>query len=160
MRLLAKLRGQSGKHGCEGSLEDLALLYENCQLKIGSNTPEGWKAEVVKMNDGVSYCYAETSIEGILATIPVMTRSWGQGSFINGYFGYKMIGGHPWRKRTGPHDEVGGARVTMIRENDRTSLHVYSHHLHYKEAVELGQSIVDHARSGYLKVNDASAPKL
>lgn len=138
-------------------LEDLDLLYADCQREINANTPEGWDAKVVNTERIKPYCFATFSLEGVLATIPVMTSSWSHASLINGFFGYQMIGGHPWLEA---RVRKSGAQIAMRRSDGRTSISVYSHFTHYKEAIDLAQSIVGQARSGYLKLNDASAAQL
>ncbi len=165
MKLLDKLLGIGNKPGCE----DLEALYNQCQREIEANTPEGWDGKVVEMTDGISYCYAEHSLEGLLATIPARLQGgWIHAGYdCNGFFGYKMTCGQPWRANwripTADGDitthRFGGAEIAMRHEdNGKTHIGVSSHPSHYKEAISLAQSIVDKALSGYLKLEEASAP--
>lgn len=154
MGILNKLLGRN-EHSHEESLDDSSRpYYDQCQREIKANTPEGWNAEVRTVSNigGITACcQASTSLDDLLATIPAKINGWHHAPFM-GSFGYDMTLGEPWSTSEGPQS---GARIMMVWSNDKTSMYVWSHYKHYKEAIDLAQSIIDQARSGYLKVKDA-----
>lgn len=122
---------------------DRAVLA--CQQEIKAHTPEGWAADIDVIG---RFCHASNSLDGLLTTIPVMTRDWSHARLINGFFGFDMIGGHPFGVRT----RESGASIYMHYSEGRTTVDVWSHPVHYKEAIDLAQLIVSQAHNGYLRL--------
>ncbi len=122
-------------------------LYRMCEFQVHNNTPDGWDAKINVMPDGEPYCFTRKSIDGLIDTIPAENPDWQHGEFINGYFGYKMIGGCPWRK-----GRDSGGQVTLRHDSGKTSIAVSSHPDEYKFAMMFAQSLVDDAKSGRLRI--------
>ncbi len=125
--------------------------YRMCEYQV-KNTPPGWNAEINVTYGGKPHCHAARTIDGLIETIPAKADGWLHGAFINGYFGYKMIGGSPWSKR--PANSDSGARVTLRHSGDskKTEISVVSHPDDYQLAINFAQSLVEDALSGRLKV--------
>ncbi len=134
-------------------------LYRMCEYQVNHNTPDGWDTEISAAYDGQSsYCHAARTIDGLIDTIPSRVDGWLHGNFINGYFGYKMIGGSPWSAK--PSNRDSGARVTLRHSSDspKTTISVSSHPDDYQFAIKFAQSLVDDALSGRLQVRIAQNP--